>query len=233
MVLPQRAMPAADPAPVAFRVLAGDADALFKEARRRRRLRWLYGTLIAVVVIAIVIAIGTAHGSSGGRAPGQLGAGGTASGESRVFTVKAASMEPTLSPGDQVEVTSGTAGLERGDIVEVELPARFQTPGNTTMIKRIIGLPGETISSSGATVLINGVPLPEPYIAAGPQSGPGFATQVIPPGEYFVLGDNRADSLDSRYLGPIPQRAIVGIAARIVAPPSRAGPIPGTPRSKG
>ncbi len=96
------------------------------------------------------------------------------------------------------------------------------------MVKRIIGLPGETISSSGTTVQINGVPLSEPYLEAADQPGPTIASQVIPPGEYFVLGDNRTNSLDSSYFGPIPSTSIIGTATRIVAPPSRAGLIPGT-----
>jgi signal peptidase I len=98
------------------------------------------------------------------------------------------------------------------------------------MIKRIVGLPGETISSSAATVLINGMPLLEPYLEQGGAPGPAISNEVIPPDEYFVLGDNRADSLDSSYLGPIPSTSIIGIATRIVAPPSRSGPIPGAAR---
>jgi signal peptidase I len=212
-----------DPAPSAFRVLDGglQADALFKEARRRRRSRWLFGILIAVVVLAVAAAIGTAYGFSGGAAPGQHALGGAASGGDDVYTVKATSMEPTLVPGDQVEVTGGTGVLQRGDLVEFKLPTRFQTPGNDTMIKRIIGLPGETISSSGATVLIDGRPLSERYLESGAAPGPAIARQVIPPGEYFVLGDNRSDSLDSSFFGPIPSTSIIGIATRIVAPTSR------------
>jgi len=218
-----------DRAPSAFRVLEGglDADALFKEARRRRRLRWLFGILVAVVVFGIAAAIGTAYGFSGGAGPNQHASGGTASGGGWVYTVKAASMEPTLLPGDQVEVTKRTGVLKRGDLVDFKLPIRFQTPGNDTMIKRVIGLPGETISSSGATVVINGMPLSEPYRESGDAPGAAIANQVIPPGEYFVLGDNRSDSLDSSYLGPIPSASIIGIAKGIVAPPSRSEPIPG------
>jgi len=219
-----------DRAPSAFRVFEGglDADALFKEARRRRRLRWLFGILVAVVVLGIAAAIGTAYGFSGGAGPNQHASGGTAAAGGSVYTVKAASMEPTLLPGDQVEVTERTGVLKRGDLVDFKLPIRFQTPGNDTMIKRVIGLPGETISSSGATVLINGMPLSEPYLESGDARGAAIANQVIPPGEYFVLGDNRSDSLDSSYLGPIPSTSIIGIAKRIVAPPSRSGSIPGT-----
>ncbi len=228
-MIPEQARTLDDPPPSTFRVLEGslDADALFKEARRRRRLRWLFGVLIAVVVLGIAAAIGTAYGFSGGAAPNHRASGGTASGGGSVYTVKAASMEPALLPGDQVGVTEGTRVLKRGDLVDFRLPIRLQTPGNDTMIKRIIGLPGETISSSGATVLINGMPLSEPYLEPGDAPGPAIANQVIPPGEYFVLGDNRADSLDSSYFGPIPSTSITGIANWIVAPPSRSGPIPG------
>jgi signal peptidase I len=228
-MMAEQARTLADPGPWAFRVLEGGlaADALFKEARRRRRLRWLVGILIVVVVLAVAAAIGTAYGSSGGAAPRRHASAGAASGGVRVYAVKATSMEPTLVPGDHVEVTEDTGVLERGALVDFTLPTRFQTPGNDTMIKRVVGLPGETISSSGGTVLINGRPLSEPYLESGAAAGPAIANQVIPSGEYFVLGDNRSDSLDSSFFGPIPSTSIIGIATRIVAPPSRAGAIPG------
>ncbi len=189
-----------------------------------------FGALIAVVVLGIVVAIGTAYGFSGEAALNPRASGVTASAGGYVYTVKATSMEPTLVPGDQVEVTKDTGVLKRGDLVDFKLPLRFHTPENDTMIKRIIGLPRETISSSGATVLINGTPLSERYLESNDAPGPAIASQVIPSGEYFVLGDNRTDSLDSSYLGPIPSTSIIGIATRIVAPPSRSGPIPTTSR---
>ena len=138
-------------------------------------------------------------------------------------------MEPALVPGDQVSLATGTtARLKRGDVVVFEIPTRYHF-GTDTMIKRIVGLPGESIASSGATVLINGVPLSEPYLSPSQAPGPPIAEQVIPRDAYFMLGDNRTNSLDSRFLGPIPATAIIGIAERIVAPASRSGPVPGSP----
>ncbi|MGH9918008.1 MAG: signal peptidase I, partial [Nitrososphaerales archaeon] len=203
-----------DAAPSLLRILDGDldADALFKEARRRRRLRWLIGILHAAVILGVVVAIGTAYGFGGGTTPGPHPAAGAASPAGFVYTVEATSMEPTLIPGEQVEVTRVPGGLKRGDLVDFTLPSHFQTRGNDTMIKRIIGLPGETISWSGSHVLINGTPLSEPYLKQDDTLGPTLSSQVIPPGEYFVLSDNRTDSLDSSYFGPLPATSILGIA---------------------
>ena len=68
---------------------------------------------------------------------------------------------------------------------------------------------GETISSAGGQVVINGKPLKEPWLVKGTVTT-GITTQVIPPNEYFVMGDNRSDSQDSRFFGPITPSLIVG-----------------------
>ena len=135
-------------------------------------------------------------------------------------------MEPTLRPGDRVGATTAHALLRRGDIVVFNVPSGFfQSSSIDPSIKRIVGLPGETISSVGDTVLVNGRPLAEPYLPPGQPLVAPIVTQTIPAGHYFVLGDNRGDSADSRYYGPIPATSVVAVARTIVAPPSRAGPI--------
>jgi signal peptidase I len=88
------------------------------------------------------------------------------------------------------------------------------------LVKRVIGLPGETISLSGGQVYINGKPLAEPWLPASVQRsttpGPGKQPYAlhkpfkIPAHDVFVMGDNREDSCDSRYWGPIPESTIVG-----------------------
>jgi signal peptidase I len=137
-----------------------------------------------------------------------------------------AAMEPTLVPGDRVAADTRYTRLQKGDVVVFTPPSAQRWPAVRFEIKRIVGLPGETISSSGDSVLINGKPLPEPYLSPR-QLGPPIATQVIPAGRYFVLGDNRNDSNDSRFFGPISAASVVGVVTSIVSPPSRAGPVAG------
>jgi signal peptidase I len=217
-----------DPSPPPLRAVEEEmgAEALFREARRRRRLRWLIGVSVAVVVIVTATVVGTTYGvGGGGAATKHPSAKGAFPQGVHFFREASASMESTLQIGDVVQVTSDTRDLRRGDVVLITLPPRIKGPSKNAF-KRIVGLPGETISSSGSTILVNGSPLSEPYIPAGQNPGPAVLTQVIPRGEYFVLGDNRTDSLDSRYFGPIPLTSIVGIATRIVSPQSRSGPVP-------
>ena len=78
------------------------------------------------------------------------------------------------------------------------------------LVKRIIGLPGEYISSRGNEVLIDGKPLAEPWLPKGEPLGPPIHPQRIPPNYYFMMGDNRTDSCDSRRWGPIPRSLIIG-----------------------
>ena len=88
-------------------------------------------------------------------------------------------------------------------------PGENAGPDVKDLVKRVIGLPGETISSAGGQVVINGTPLKEPWLVKGTVTT-GITTQVIPPNEYFVMGDNRSDSQDSRFFGPITPSLIVG-----------------------
>ncbi|MBI2939171.1 MAG: signal peptidase I [Chloroflexi bacterium] len=97
-------------------------------------------------------------------------------------------------------------GPERGDIVV------FSNPNGSTppLIKRVIGVPGDTIAARDGVVFLNGNPLAEPY-ASTPITYP-LEPRTIPAGHYFVLGDNRNNSYDSHIFGPIPRHLIVGRA---------------------
>jgi signal peptidase I len=133
------------------------------------------------------------------------------------FVMASNTMAPTIRDGERVTVNPRAfvgAALHRSDIVAFHLSkAQVTTGGVAVVVKRVVGLPGETISSGAeGRVLINGHVLDEPYLTAQSRADPGppIPTQRIPPGDTFVMGDNRSNSYDSREFGPIPLRSIVG-----------------------
>ena len=133
------------------------------------------------------------------------------------------SMEPNLHEGQRLLISKVVYKFhepERGDIIV------FPNPNNPDedYIKRIIGLPGETIEIKGGMVYINGLKLDEPYIK-DPPSHP-FPEQEIPEDNYFVLGDNRNNSTDSRTGWTVPLESIVGKAWLSTWPPSEWGLAP-------
>jgi signal peptidase I len=141
------------------------------------------------------------------------------------FYIPSGSMEPTLHVGDRVLVNKLSYdfhAVHRGDIVVFDKPPNDTTPGVKDLIKRVIGLPGETISGQNDQVYINGHPLAEPWLPKDDPTQPFPATH-IPAGEYFMMGDNRGDSADSRLIGPIPERLFIGRAFLRVWPLSRIG----------
>ncbi|NTU46690.1 signal peptidase I [Candidatus Roizmanbacteria bacterium] len=128
--------------------------------------------------------------------------------------VKGASMEPSFHSGDFIFTSKVTYKLRtphRGDVVV------FQAPSNHDIeyIKRIIGLPGDTIMVKEGTVYVNGSALKENYIAAATSVWEGgFLKEAqpitVPADELFVMGDNRPHSSDSREFGPIPISTVIG-----------------------
>jgi signal peptidase I len=144
----------------------------------------------------------------------------------QAFYIPSGSMEPTLKPGDRVlvnKISYDLHSIHRGDIVVFAKPASDYDPGVSDLVKRVIGLPGETIASGpNGQILIDGKPIPQPWLTASAKVSPGPAivasdcgtpnatTCVIPHGDYFMMGDNRGDSADSRVIGPIPGHLIVG-----------------------
>jgi signal peptidase I len=129
-------------------------------------------------------------------------------------------MEPALQIGDQVKVESGA--VTRGAIVVFATPPAENCGGPEVkdLVKRVIGLPGDVISLSGGYVYLNGRRLEESWLPASEQgvtvAGPaGNSSNLarpykVPTNDYFVMGDNRTDSCDSRYWGPVPSSLIVG-----------------------
>ena len=124
--------------------------------------------------------------------------------------VEGTSMEPRLKPQDRVLVNKFVyyfSGVERGDIVVFWYP-KDQTK---SFIKRVIGLPGETVEVRSGVVYLNGEELSEPYLP-GDFDYESYALQVVPPDHYFVLGDHRNSSNDSRDWGFVPEQNIFGEA---------------------
>jgi signal peptidase I len=153
------------------------------------------------------------------------------------FFIPSGSMEPTLMVNDRVLVNKLSYdfhSVHRGDIVVFKKPADDTTPGITDLVKRVIGLPGETISAQNGHVYINGQQLKEPWLPNGvatgqfPSSIPGCLPApagacLIPSGDYFMMGDNRGDSADSRIIGPVPGKLFIGRVFVRVWPLSRLG----------
>jgi signal peptidase I len=125
------------------------------------------------------------------------------------------SMRPTLQDGEYILVNKlayKTGEPHRGDIVVFIFPV----DRTEDLIKRVIGLPGETVAIHNGVVSVNAVPLTEPYIA----SPPAYDNEwVVPEGQLFVLGDNRNDSRDSHQWGFLPIENVIGRAVLVYWPP--------------
>jgi len=128
-----------------------------------------------------------------------------------IYAIPSASMAPTLEPGDQIIVTRYFgAEPERGHVIVFHSPLRT----DELMVKRVVAVPGDLIDSRLGRVRIGEHTLPEPYVLQEATSG-AIPMQLVPADSYFVLGDNRADSLDSRSWGVVPRSQIIG-RARLV-----------------
>jgi signal peptidase I len=105
--------------------------------------------------------------------------------------------------------------VREGEIVVFSHPPADQCPGPPgDLVKRVVALPGQTIYSAGNSIYVNGRLLAEPYLPRYEPLGPPIASRQhpyrVPPGEFYLLGGNRADSCDSRYWGPVKGSAIIG-----------------------
>ena len=138
----------------------------------------------------------------------------------QTFYIPTTSMVPTLAVGDRILVQKaffGPGDLREGDIVVFSHPPLDHcSASGDDLVKRVIALPGQTIYSSGDILYVNGRPLAEPYLPASDPLGPPIPNATsqhpyrVPAGEFYVMGDNRAVSCDSRYWGPITGSSIVG-----------------------
>ncbi len=133
--------------------------------------------------------------------------------------VESISMIPTLHPGDFVIVNKLSYELNepaRGDIVVFRLP---RDPSQR-YIKRVIGLPGDEIMIRAGDVYLNGEQLVEPYVSVTTSRGGSWN---VPPDSYFVMGDNRNNSSDSRVWGFVPSDNIIGKGLLVYWPPQKWG----------
>jgi signal peptidase I len=172
---------------------------------RARVLRWLLRalrevaeTVIPAVVIALVINLFLAQATQ----------------------VLGQSMEPNLHSTQRVVVEKVTYrflhGPRRGDIVVIDLPGQTEM-----LIKRVVGLPGESVEVRNGQVYIDGVQLDEPWTVR--PGGGNYGPQTIPPLRVFVMGDNRGASNDSRSFGPVAIEHVVGHAWFSYWPPEHIG----------
>lgn len=122
-----------------------------------------------------------------------------------VFVVTGGSMAPTLVDGERVLVLRRPGRIARGDVLV------FRNPHDPAelLVKRVLALPAETITAAGGQVWVGDLLLAEPYARPGTAVG-DLAPARVPGDHYFVVGDDRANSMDSRRFGPIPRELVVG-----------------------
>ena len=138
------------------------------------------------------------------------------------FYVGSESMVPTLEVWDRVLINKLAYDLaepERGDIVLFESPQGGKDP----LIKRVVGLPGEKLEFRHGRLFVDGEPQKEPYLRGGSPGKRSYGPVRVPEGHVFVMGDNRANSLDSRFFGPVPRENLIGEALFRFWPPGRVG----------
>ena len=157
------------------------------------------------------------------------------------YRIPSSSMEPTLhcaKPADGCRASLSDRVLanrfiyhfkdpERGDVIVFKTPpeaekCQFGTGGGSTFVKRIVGLPGEKIRGQNGFVYIDGKKLDEPYLD-GVRDRRDFPETQIPDDNYFMMGDNRGQSCDSRDWGTVPRENIIGEVFAVYWPPSRIG----------
>ncbi|MGH3024354.1 MAG: signal peptidase I [Gaiellaceae bacterium] len=154
------------------------------------------------------------------------------------YRIPSSSMEPTLhcaAPAVGCQAGASDRVLanrfiyrfrdpERGDIVVFETPDRAveRCGAGGTFVKRLVGLPGETIGQRRGILRVNGEPLEEPYLNGG-RAGRDFRVRELGPDEYFMMGDNRGQSCDSREWGPVSRDDLIGPVFAVYWPPTRLG----------
>ena len=147
----------------------------------------------------------------------------------QTFYIPSVSMVPTLQVGDRIIVSklSTTFGdINRGDVIVFKHPPREDCGGdtgpNSDLVKRVIGMPGDELTSRNNTIYVNGKKLVERWEHA-PDLGSEIGYVKVPKGQYFMMGDNRPSSCDSRMWGTLPESLIVGKVVLRIWPLSQFG----------
>jgi signal peptidase I len=154
------------------------------------------------------------------------------------YRIPSSSMEPTLhcaapEPGCQAGSSDRVLANrfiyrfrdpERGDIVVFNTPesAVARCGAGGTFVKRLVGLPGDRIGMKRGVLRVNGQPVDEPYVNGGPR-GRDFAARTLEADEYFMMGDNRGQSCDSREWGPVSRDDLIGPVFAVYWPLTRLG----------
>lgn len=175
-----------------------------KEAPRETKKRSLFSEALESVVIAVLLAVVI-----------------------RLFILEpfyipSGSMEPTLKENDRIIVSKLNYHFQeprRGDIVVFKYPM----DPKRSFVKRLIAVGGETVAIRNSRLYINGQPVPEEYLPPGLRINSDYGPVEVPKGSYFMLGDNRNNSDDSRVWGFLPENLIIGKALIIYWPPGRLG----------
>ena len=191
---------------------AEENPGIVNSARKRHGVRW-YSEWTGIIVLAVVIALCFRTYVA------------------QTFYIPSTSMSPTLLIGDRIvvsklSVTWGT--IHRGDIVVFRSPSNVANecgqPFETYLVKRVIGVPGDRLRNAGSHIYVNGKLLRETWKHSAQFGNQGIQPhEIVPKDEYYMIGDNNADSCDSRYWGTIPHSSIVGKAVFRIWPLARLG----------
>jgi signal peptidase I len=201
--------PAGDGAASSSETLA--ATGLEVPRPRERSSAWLLLEWLCVIAVALVLAVGVR------------------SYVIQTFYIPSGSMEPTLNIGDRIlvfKLAYDFASPAIGDVVVFKAPPSEHCgePSVVDLVKRIVGVPGDRISSSGNVILINGKPLVQDWTHYANLNDP-ISPQRIAPNHYFMVGDNHPASCDSRVWGTVPRSDIIGKVVLKIWPLSQFGTI--------
>lgn len=199
-----------------------DLPATPKKAKTHHKSFWRELPLLILIALAIAVIIKTFIVQAFWIPSGSMET--TLMVDDRVLVNKLSYRFGDIGRGDIVVFDDPRGTLEQESVAESLLRNLAESIGLSTpkseFIKRVVALPGETIEISGGVVLIDSVPLNEPYVH--PRSNmPNFGPELVAPGYLFVMGDNRNSSQDSRVFGPIAEQTVVGRAFTILWPTDR------------
>ena len=140
--------------------------------------------------------------------------------------VEGTSMMPGLTDQERIFINKypyklGTGNIERGDLVVFHFPL----DPSQSYIKRVIGIPGDTVEVDDGVVIVNGIKIQEPYLPDEYRDHMSVRRRSVPQDRYFVLGDHRSSSNDSRMWGFVDRPAIYGKAVFVYWPPAKIGPV--------